>query len=95
MPQFIAQVKTFGARVQRSSGSHLTFDSRREFPAGWTHASLVNVNRNSITLKPADRRRLKVLARDRNAPHKYVWRADLFSADMRHAVWVNDWLLRT
>ena len=37
----------------------------------------------SITLKPADRRRLKVLARDRNAPHKHVWRAEivLLSAD--------------
>ncbi len=55
------------------SGSCLTFDSR----------SLANANRNSITLKPADRRRLKVLARDRNARHKYVWRVDLFSADTR------------
>jgi hypothetical protein len=27
----------------------------------------------SITLKPADRRRLKVLTRDRNTPHKHVW----------------------
>src|SRR6187401_2789873 len=37
----------------------------------------------SIALKPADRRRLKVLARDRNAPHKHVWRAEivLLSAD--------------
>src|ERR1700709_1447761 len=37
----------------------------------------------SITLKPADRRRLKVIARDRNAPHKHVWRAEivLLSAD--------------
>ena len=37
----------------------------------------------SITLKLADRRRLKVLARDRNAPHKHVWRAEivLLSAD--------------
>ena len=36
----------------------------------------------SITLKPADRRRLKVL-RDRNTPHKHVWRAEivLLSAD--------------
>ena len=36
-----------------------------------------------ITLKPADRRRLKALARDRNAPHKHVWRAEivLLSAD--------------
>jgi hypothetical protein len=31
----------------------------------------------SITLKPADRRRLKTLARDRNAPHKHVWRAEI------------------
>jgi transposase len=37
----------------------------------------------SITLKPADRRHLKALARDRNAPHKHVWRAEivLLSAD--------------
>jgi len=37
----------------------------------------------SITLKPADRRRLKALARDRNTPHKHVWRAEivLLSAD--------------
>jgi Homeodomain-like domain len=37
----------------------------------------------SITLKPADRRRLTTLARDRNAPHKHVWRAEivLLSAD--------------
>src|SRR5256885_16920467 len=28
-----------------------------------------------ITLKPADRRRLAALARDRNTPHKHVWRA--------------------
>src|SRR5271168_4335365 len=36
-----------------------------------------------ITLKPADRRRLKVLTRDRNTPHKHVWRAEivLLSAD--------------
>src|SRR3954449_2191373 len=37
----------------------------------------------SITLKPADRRRLAALVRDRNAPHKHVWRAEivLLSAD--------------
>ena len=29
----------------------------------------------SITLKPADRRRLAALVRDRNTPHKHVWRA--------------------
>jgi transposase len=31
----------------------------------------------SITLKPSDRRRLKALARDRNAPQKHVWRAEI------------------
>src|ERR1700733_2363680 len=31
----------------------------------------------SITLKPSDRRRLAALARDRNAPHKHVWRAEI------------------
>src|SRR5258707_13881268 len=37
----------------------------------------------SITLKPADRRRLKALARDRNTAQKHVWRANivLLSAD--------------
>ena len=31
----------------------------------------------SITLKAADRRRLTVLVRDRNAPHKHVWRPEI------------------
>ena len=37
----------------------------------------------SITLRPGDRRRLKALWRDRNAPQKHVWRAKivLLSAD--------------
>ena len=37
----------------------------------------------SIALKAADRRRLAALARNRNAPHKHVWRAEivLLSAD--------------
>jgi hypothetical protein len=37
----------------------------------------------SIILKPVDRRRLTPVARDRNAPHKHVWRAEivLLSAD--------------
>jgi hypothetical protein len=48
----------------------------------------------SITLKPADRRRLKVLARDRNTPHKHVWRAQivLLSAD---GVGTNEIMRRT
>src|SRR6476620_7254029 len=48
----------------------------------------------SITLKLADRRRLKVLARDRNAPHKHVWRAEivLLSAD---AVGTNEIMRQT
>jgi hypothetical protein len=39
--------------------------------------------RTVITLKPGDHRRLKALARDRNTPHKHVWRAEivLLSAD--------------
>jgi hypothetical protein len=47
-----------------------------------------------IILKPADRRRLKVLARDRNAPHKHVWRIEivLLSAD---AVGTNEIMRRT
>src|SRR5271163_1176155 len=48
----------------------------------------------SITLRPADRRRLKALARDRNAPHKHVWRAEivLFSAD---GIGTNEIMRRT
>jgi hypothetical protein len=46
----------------------------------------------SIALKPADRRR--VLARDRDAPHKHVWRAEivLLSAD---GVGTNEIMRRT
>jgi len=48
----------------------------------------------SITLKPADRRRLKALARNRNTPHKHVWRAEivLLSAD---GVGTNEIMRRT
>ena len=48
----------------------------------------------SITLKPSDRRRLKTLARDRNAPHKHIWRAEivLFSAD---GIGTNEIMRRT
>jgi transposase len=37
----------------------------------------------SIALKPAGRRLLDAIARDRNAPYKHVWRAEivLLSAD--------------
>src|SRR4051812_49884632 len=48
----------------------------------------------SITLKPIDRRRLTTVARDRNAPHKHVWRAEivLLSAD---GVGTNEIMRRT
>src|ERR1700681_4548530 len=48
----------------------------------------------SITLKPADRLRLKALARDRNSPHKHVWRAEivLLSAD---GIGTNEIMRRT
>ena len=48
----------------------------------------------SITLKPSDRLRLKALARDRNSPHKHVWRAEivLLSAD---GVGTNEIMRRT
>jgi len=47
-----------------------------------------------ITLKPIDRRRLTTVARDRNAPHKHVWRAEivLLSAD---GVGTNEIMRRT
>ena len=59
-----------------ASGSNLTFESRKGFPADWTRASLAHANLDFITLKPADRRRLATLGRDRNTPHKHVWRAE-------------------
>ena len=31
----------------------------------------------SITVKPSDRKRLKAILRDRNAPQKHVWRAQI------------------
>src|SRR5665647_261316 len=31
----------------------------------------------SITLKPSERRRLKAILKDRNAPQKHVWRAEI------------------
>ena len=77
-----------------ASGSNLTFESLNGFPSG----SLLQVWRMrtgiSITLKPADRRRLATLARDRNAPHKHVWRAEivLLSAD---GVGTNEIMRRT
>src|ERR1700739_630876 len=48
----------------------------------------------SLTLKSADCRRLKALARDRNTPHKHVWRAEivLLSAD---GVGTNEIMRRT
>ena len=48
----------------------------------------------SITLKPIDRRRLTTVARDRNAPHKHVWRTEivLLSAD---GVGTNEIMRRT
>jgi Homeodomain-like domain-containing protein len=57
----------------------------------WLHASLAHAN---IALKPVDRRRLSTVARDRNAPHKHVWRAEivLLSAD---GVGTNEIMRRT
>ena len=43
----------------------------------------------SIFLKPVDRRRLSTVVRDRNAPHKHVWRAEaqvFFSLDRQGRV---------
>jgi hypothetical protein len=34
-------------------------------------------------LKPFDRRRLTTVARDRNAPHKHVWRAEIVASTSR------------
>src|SRR3979409_367914 len=47
-----------------------------------------------ITINSADRRRLKVLTRNRNTPHKHVWRAEivLLSAD---GVGTNEIMRRT
>src|SRR5436190_19771377 len=48
----------------------------------------------SIFLKPVDRCRLSTVVRDRNAPHKHVWRAEivLLSAD---GVGTNEIMRRT
>jgi hypothetical protein len=48
----------------------------------------------SVALKPADRRRLKALARDRNTPHEHVWGAEivLLSAD---GIGTNEIMRRT
>src|SRR6202140_4176717 len=76
------------------SGSRLTFESRGESRG----PQCMRVGRMrtgiSITLKPSDRLRLKALARDRNSPHKHVWRAEivLLSAD---GVGTNEIMRRT
>ena len=70
----------------RPSGSNLTFESRRGFPPGSRACeSGACAPEFPSRLKPGDRRRLKALARDRNAPQKHVWRAEivLFTADGR------------
>ena len=66
-----------------TSGSRLTFESRRD--SHLTGCMRVWRMRTgiSITLKPADRRRLKALARDRNAPHKQVWRAEIVLLELQ------------
>jgi transposase len=48
----------------------------------------------SITVKPSDRKRLKAILKDRNAPQKHVWRAEivLLSAD---GVGTNEIMRRT
>jgi len=60
-----------------ASGSRLTYESGRG--SLWPECMRVWGMRTgiSITLKPADRRRLKALARDRNTLHKHVWRAEI------------------
>ena len=57
-------------------------------------ASLTMRTGISITLKSADRRRLAALVRDRNSPHKHVWRAQivLLSAD---GVGINEIMRQT
>ncbi len=48
----------------------------------------------SITLKPAGRRRLAALARDRNAAHKHVWRGEIVLLSAA-AVGTNEIMRRT
>ena len=45
-----------------------------------------------ITLKPGDRRRLAALARDRNAPHKHVWRAEIVRLRWSALPFTANWL---
>src|SRR6202167_4184077 len=47
-----------------------------------------------ITIKPADRRRLKALARNRDTPHKHVWRAEIVLLSA-HGVGTNEIMRRT
>jgi hypothetical protein len=49
----------------------------------------------SITVSPADRRRLLALVKDRNAPQKHVWRAEivLLSATRRGLPGSSRWAM--
>ena len=73
---------TFG-QPRITSGSNLTFESR----LGFLLVADVRVWRMrtgiSITVKPWDRKRLKAILKNSNAPQKHVWRAQivLLSAD--------------
>jgi hypothetical protein len=60
----------------------------------WTHASLAHANRNFHHSQARRSPHLKVLTRDRNTPHKHVWRAEivLLSAD---GVGTNEIMRRT
>jgi DNA invertase Pin-like site-specific DNA recombinase len=94
MPPKAAKYPAAGSAVQEARGSNLTFNPGRDS----RRARCMQVWRMrtgiSITPKPVDRRRLTTVARDRNAPHKHVWRAEivLLSAD---GVGTNEIMRRT
>jgi transposase len=80
---------------RQPSGLRLTFESGWGIPRELKACESVACELEfPLLFKPADRRRLKALARDRNTPHKHVWRAQivLLSAD---GVGTNEIMRRT
>ena len=66
-----------GPEYDELRGLNLTFKSLKGFPRSRRMRVWPMRTGISTTLKPADRRCLKALARDRNAPQKHVWRAKI------------------
>jgi hypothetical protein len=98
-PRLMAWIILSGSAVHvKGFGSALCSMTKRLIAACKSTTECMRVWRMrtgiSIALKPADRRRPEALARDRNNPHKHVWRAAivLLSAD---GVGTNEIMRRT